>query len=290
MDLMRTSAISLSQEVVRPDLVKRPCSLRVFILEAFASLYYVLPLSMDWFRKRYISQEIEALPLQVTTGKTTAFATLYLHGCGQIKEDEEVEPVLFVHGDYGHPFSLLHLAEAAEKETKGPVFSLYIPNIHDNDLLSSHSALLKEAIGKIEEFVQQRGGIFRGVRGVGHSKGAIMLAERQFVHPDPGITGVFAVGGRLRVPEGDTSCKERLKPFVQRIYRAIQKKTNPLLYQVIPEEDWNGPREAMAVRPQRDCYIVPGLHLSALYTKRVAELMEEFLQSKVFISRLSKTS
>ena len=47
-------------------------------------------------------------------------------------------------------------------------------------------------------------------------------------------------------------------------------------YQVIPENDWTEPK-AMIVRPQENCYSVPGMHLSGLYEKETENLFKEFL-------------
>jgi len=250
----------------------------IFVVEGFATIYHVLPASIQWLYRRTVSQNISYYPLQVTTGKTTAYAYLYLHGQLQVR-DQKVAPVLFTHGDHGHPFSTLHLANLAEKTTTSPVFSLYIPRAHDRSILEENSQLMNLAIDKMEDLVKKGGGTFTGIRGVGHSIGSIFLAERQFVHQDNRIKGLFAVGGRLNVPKGDKSCDKILKPFVRKIFTAIERNPKRTLVQIVPEQDWNSSRQAMMVRPNLNCHIVPGMHLSGLYKDATSKLFVQYLNT-----------
>lgn len=179
--------------------------------------------------------------------------------------------MLFVHGDYGHPFTLLHLAKIAESLGKGPVFSLHLPKGYDVKLYDAHAAAVDKVIDKIEQVVKENGGIFSGIYGVGHSKGAILLVDRQFTDQTK-IAKTFSIAGRLRAFGG-----ESLKDALERIFRNIQLYPDRPLFQVIPEADRNAPYEAMAVRPDEHCYTVPGMHLSGLFAKETSQLFGVFL-------------
>lgn len=262
--------------ILTADLAKICRKIRIIAIEAFANIRYVIPNAVQWYYLKLIKREITSYPLQITVGKVKATATLYLHGKLKVS-NREVIPALITHGDYGHPFTTLHLAKIAQK-TSHPVFSLYISKMHDELRWQINSDLMHAAINKIEELVVKENGIFKGLAGAGHSRGGMLLAERQFVYLDPRIKGVFGVGCKLNSNEADESSSEIERAIFKKIYEAIKAdiKDRPI-YQIIPEEDWSGPRELMAVRPDRHCYSVPGMHLSGLYDKKTVGYFEKFL-------------
>lgn len=246
--------------------------------EAYATLKYVLPASLTWVWRKYITNEIKTISLQVTLEKVSKVAYLNLHGnYSQIKNDKDLLPILLTHGDYGHPYSMLHLADIAQKEGL-PVFSLYIPGVENNKQFGIHNSLLKQAIDKIESIIKDNHGEFSSILGVGHSKGAILLAHRQFVDLDSRIKATCSIAGRLNVPKKNDCSDQALKPIVKSIYEGILKNSELPIMQIIPKDDWNASYESMAVRPHKYCYTVPGKHLSGLYTRETKTHFVGFLE------------
>jgi hypothetical protein len=245
----------------------------IIATEAKAALRYVLPSMITWIWRKYICHEIQTIPLQATIDKVTKVAYLNIHG--NIK-DKNASPVLFSHGDHSHPCTLLHLADIAQKAGQ-PTFSLYIPGVDNNEHVAFHDALLKQAIDQIESLAKDK---FIGILGVGHSKGAILLAQREFVALDPRIKATCSIAGRLNIlNESDTPDKD-LITIVKTIYEGILKHPEKPLMQIIPREDWNAPYEAMAVRPHQYCYLVPGMHLSGLYSPETREHFSQLLNNQ----------
>lgn len=80
----------------------------IIATKAYATLRYVLPASLTWIWRKYITNEIKTIPVQVKLEKISKIAYLNIHGNYQIKKDKECHPVLLSHGDYGHPYSMLH--------------------------------------------------------------------------------------------------------------------------------------------------------------------------------------
>ena len=252
----------------------------IVAMEVFAEIRYVIPASLAWLCRKYWTNDIKTIQLRHTIGTVERVAYLNIHGKLNITPGQSVSPVLFCHGDYGHPFTLLHLIDLS-LERQLPTFSFYEPLAH-KDEYDFERALFDAAIEKIKELVQQDGGTFVGVYGVGHSKGAIMLAEKQFVrdpvHNITDITATCAIGGRLGAIEGDTSTTyQPLIDLARSIYAAIQ--ANPLLplTQIVGRYDWNAPQAAMMVRPGHTCYSVGGSHLSCLYTPETIQHVAAFL-------------
>ena len=241
------------------------CVPRGFSAELYAIFFNVIPGAISWCIQKYITGNIREHALEG--------ATLNQHGSLADVGGRFARPVLLLHGDYGHPYSMLNLAEQAS--AKRPTFSLHIPGIEDPT--KDHATTLNLAIAKIEQLVSDQGGVFHGVLGVGHSKGAIYLADSEFVRCNPNITGLFAVGGRFRIPAGDESCDARVRPLVQSIFAGIQRHFEKPLTQIIPRDDWCVPYAGMAVRPDRECYEVEGSHLSSLYAPATIARFARFL-------------
>ncbi|MBA3971934.1 MAG: hypothetical protein H0X46_07280 [Bacteroidetes bacterium] len=163
----------------------------------------------------------------------------------------------------------------AERTTKRRVFALHLPQGHRNEHFLANSLLLHRSINKIQKLVTCNNEVFTGVIGIGHSKGAILLAERQFAkHPSAiRIIKTISLAGRLKVSTDDKSCPELLKEKIESIHRKILKKNDRPIVQLIPERDWNAPYDSMAPRPHQDCYKIPGMHLSSLFSDKLAELL-----------------
>lgn len=240
----------------------------IIVIEAYATLRHVIPSALFWLYKRKISQQITHLK---TVAKVKIEAHLYLYG----KISTHGRPLLFLHGDHCHSYTMHHLMREAHRQQHGPIFTLHIPSAHRDDLFETHVELVQLAIDHIEEFVILHGGSFDGVVGIGHSKGAILLAHTQFAGATK-IHQTISIAGRLNVSHEDTQ-SEPLKNKIQTLYKQICDKPERSLVQIIPKQDWNVPYASMAVRPEMHCYTVPGMHLSGLYSKSTANLFKEIL-------------
>lgn len=236
--------------------------INIFCTEAFCTLTCVLPNSLKWCYKACFANQVTSYALKSTIDKASSTAYLYLHG--RIDASNQAPALVLVHGDHGHPFTMLHLAEIAQKNGVGRVFSLYMP--YDRGHSPVSQALFSQGIDKIERLIEESGGTFNGLIAAGHSKGAIQSAYRAFVENDERIKTVISIAGRLRLVPG-VPCHEELKPTVEAVYRGIQDKPKIPLYQIVAENDWNAPLEATAVRPDAvHCTVVPGaMHLNVLY-------------------------
>lgn len=260
-----------------PFVPKKNSLAKIIANEAYSALKDCLPLSLQWLWRKYVTHEISTIPLKVTAGNVTRVAYLHIHGkFPQTKNAEAALPVLVGHGDFGHPFSTLHLADIAQKKGH-PTFSLYIPNVHNDQYTDLHVSLYKQAIDKIEGMIKDQG-VFNGILGTGHSKGAILLAATQFVELDPRIKVTCAIGGRLNVFE-DSECPNLdLKRTIKNIYQGVIDNPDRPLFQIIPKEDWCSPQAAMAVRPNEYCYSIPGMHGNGIHTKEAKHLFGVFLE------------
>lgn len=247
----------------------------IIAVEAYATLRHVLPASLTWVWRKYMTHEIKTIPVQFTSKKVSNIAYLYIHGNCQIKKNQKYCPILLSHGDYAHPYSMLHLADIAQKRGQ-PVFSLYIPKVENNQF-EIHNFLLQQAIDKIERIIKNGDGRFFGILGIGHSKGAILLAQRQFVDLDSRIKATCSIAGRLNAPNEKDCHDQTVRTIVRNIYKGIMENPDQSLMQIIPKDDWNASYESMAVRPHKYCYIVPGKHLSGLYTCETQMYFTHFL-------------
>lgn len=250
--------------------------INILVIETYANFRHIFPCAIAWIWRKYICHEIKTI--EITAHKTHKVAYLNIHGkLSSINSGKVVCPVLLIHGDYGHPFSMLHLADIAKKE--GMVtFSIYISGVQNNQQFELHNELLKQAIDKIEHLIQENNGIFSGILGAGHSKGAILLAQRHFVNLDQRVKSICAIGGRLNVPEKKDCSDSLLTNIVKNIYRGIVNNPEKPLVQIIPKDDWNASYDSMAVRPDDHCYHVPGMHLSGLYKNEIREYFTHFLR------------
>jgi hypothetical protein len=246
--------------------------------ESFAYIYHIFPATFVWVWRKYICNAIKTIQIQVTTANITKTAYLNIHGdFKQIDRDKEICPVLLSHGDFGHPWTMLHLVDIAKKEGQ-PTFSLYIPGVDDNDHFDMFDNLLEQALEKIEEIVREKCGGFSGILVAGHSKGSILLAQRHFVVGDSRIKATCAIGGRLHIPHENACNDNLLKIIVRHIHKGILKNSTFPLMQIVPRDDWNASYESMAVRPHDHCHTVPGMHLSGLYSLETRTHFTQFLR------------
>lgn len=260
------------------SLVNRSAKLVYIVaVEAYATARYVVPASITWVWRKYVLNEIQTITLQVTAGNTTKVAYLNIHSpLSLIRRDQNVVPILLGHGDYGHPYTMLHLADIAKKEGSF-VFSLYIPDIQDTPQFDLHNELTKKAIDKIQVLTELRGN-FRGLLGAAHSKASLLFAQRQFVDLDPRINATLAVGGRLRISDENSLDDEPLKRVVRRVYQGILENPKKPVVQIVPEEDWCSPQESMKVRIYDHCHSVPGMHLSGLFKDEARSYFSRFVR------------
>jgi hypothetical protein len=251
--------------------------IKIIFCEGWATLRYAIPYSLKWGWRRHIARTIKTESFSGCSSdkKVTRVAFFNIHG----KVDKEASSILFCHGDYGHPFTGLHLLDIAKSEKKN-VFSLYIPNVSKNKDFEVHDDLLRQSIEKINKLAPG------AILGVGHSKGAILLAHRQFVQLDPYLTGVCAIAGRLRIPkvEAGKAVDPRdkvdacLEGILSPIDEGIVEHQERLLTQIVPRDDWNASQEGMMVRKGSTCRSVPGMHFSGLYAKETKEFCKTFIE------------
>lgn len=249
----------------------------IIVTEAFAVFWHVLPCAISWWIREKFGKKIRACSLPFIIGQTRSTAKLFLYAPLDLKNDKTCVPVLFLHGDYGHPYTLHHLGKIALKNHPGPVFTLYMPNMSKQSHFAEQASFINNVIGHIRKMVENEGGTFEGILAVGHSKGAMLLVERQFSAENPSeILRTFAVGGALRNEE---NCFQGpLRATFDQLHQQIEKHSDRTFFQVIPKKDWSAPYKAMAVRPHEHCYSVPGMHLSGLYSKETKFLFKQFLE------------
>ncbi len=247
--------------------------LTVFFTEAWANFTHVLPDTLSFLYRERISKTIESISLSETVEKTIRVATLFIHKPPKEKVEQEGSPVLFLHGDHGHPFTTLNLADRVQQINR-PVYSLHIP--YDDNHPEYHQIVLTKAIDKIKELSSDT---FKKITLVGHSKGAIISGYQAYVNKDPRIDKVISLAGRLGEPS-DKSCSDNLKPIIAAVEKGIQENVNPPLYVIAGDRDWNAPHKAMFVRQDPSTYHVEkgAMHLNILYKEGTGNKLIEFLQ------------
>ena len=270
---MKTIA-SITSNISTPNSIFSPSFQRTWDILADtvpATFLNVLPNAIRWLYRTKISRQITSFPLKTTIDKTSKVATLYLHGL----QKKSTQPLLLLHGDHGHPYTMLHLADAAAKNYSGTIFSLYMPSEKGYSDISR--SLLEQAIEKIELMVKSKEGSFSKIVTLGHSKGAIQAAHQAFVEKDERIKSVISIAGRLKNTQSlDKACHEILQPTVNEIAQAIITNPDLPLYQIVAENDWCVPLDASRVNLKNSC-VVPGAgHLNVLYRH---ETIEAFIRA-----------
>src|SRR5437016_2743266 len=91
-----------------------------------ADIVYAFPYAIKWLYRSSIKKQIKLFPLEKTINRKKYKAHLFLHGSLDSHISDETSVILLLHGVYGHPFSLLHLADIAQGSGLGPVFSIYL--------------------------------------------------------------------------------------------------------------------------------------------------------------------
>jgi hypothetical protein len=247
-----------------------------------SNLVLILPNSIKWLYRFYVKQQITPFLIKENPLADSQHALLFLHGNFQSVDFQGSAPLLLLHGMYGHPLALLHLADIAQKVSLGPIFSLYLR--YDELKPEVHRSLIKLAIDKIEMLVEAQGIKFKGLVTAGHSMGAIESAYRAFVSKDSRIQTVISIAGRLRVVQSkENPCRESLMPTVESVYKGIQEQPEVPLYQIAAGADWNAPLEATIVRQDDACYhiVENAMHFNVLYHKETCHKFNEFLKSSL---------
>lgn len=245
----------------------------ILAIESYATVRHILPLAIVWVWSKYVCDKIKTI--EIPSNKTSKTAYLNIHG--KLNNIGTAPAVLLCHGDYGHPYTLLHLAEIAKKEEMA-VFSLYIPRVDEDHQFEIYNEFFKKALGVIENLTREENGDFSGILGAGHSKGAILLAQQQFVNLDPRIKSTCSIAGGLNISESKKRAYRLLGKVVKEVHKGIVNNPKKPLVQIVPKDDWKAPRECMAVRPNEHCYDVPGMHLSGLYADETREYFARFLR------------
>lgn len=250
--------------------------MHVVAVETFAVIKYVIPYAFSWWIEEKFSKKLISLPLPQTIEKARFNAKLFLYAPFNWQKNQSYTPILLLHGDHSHPYTLHHLAQVASKTHSGPIFSLYIPNLHHDSDFNEQTAFIDTVISTIENVIRDNGGIFKGILAAGHSKGAMLLVARQFYSDEPSkILRTFAVAGPLKNEENCFT--DPLKSIFENITQKIKQYTERKFYQIIPKNDWTCSYKAMAVRPDENCYFVPGMHVSGLYSRKTRKLFKKFL-------------
>jgi hypothetical protein len=245
----------------------------ILAAESYAVFRYVIPFAMVWVWDKYVRDGIQTV--EIPSSKTQKVAFLNIHG--KLTNAGKMPVVLLCHGDYGHPYTLLHLAEIAKKEGM-VVFSMYIPRVNDDQEFEIDNEYIKNALDVIENLIREKNGNFYGILGTGHSKGAILLAQQQFVNLDPRIKSTCSIAGGLNISKHKKYFHKHLVSVVKGVHRGIINNPKKSLVQIVPKEDWKIAHEAMAVRPYDHCYKVPGMHLSGLYKNETRKYFTQFLR------------
>jgi len=236
------------------------------------TIAFVIPAYFKWFYHVKIKKDILAFPLSDNAGNK---GSLFLHGAeGFNKKDLTV--TLLLHGLYGHPCTMLHLAELAQKVDSGPVFSLYLS--YDQNKPETHRSLIDKAIVLIETMVKEK---LKGLIMAGHSMGAIEAAYRAFVEVDPKIISVISIAGRLKVLPSDArdDCTENFDLSVNQIYAGIQSRPDILLFQLAGDKDWIASLDTTIVRKDKKYshVIKKAMHLNVLFYPEACEKFLEYL-------------
>jgi predicted alpha/beta hydrolase family esterase len=228
---------------------------------------------LKWVYTLKIKKQLFPIPLVESSGTR---GTLYQHG-GQEASNNSLPAVLILHGLYGHPFVMLHLAEIA-KNIAGPVFSLYLSYDKENHL--PHRALIKQALDQIEKRIKE----FKGIVLVGHSIGATEAAYLAFVENDKRIVSTISIAGRLKLDASCPSqCNEAFKPVINQIYQGILSQPQQQLYQIAGRRDWSVSLESAIARRDESCYHIvhEAGHFDLLFHKDLKDKFSEYLEKSL---------
>jgi pimeloyl-ACP methyl ester carboxylesterase len=248
---------------------------------AVTNVLYSFPYALKWFYLRHIRRQISSSFLGKASDGTDCYLYSHLAKDFEPQDNLGTSAILFLHGKYASPLSLLHLAEIAQ-ETSLPVFSLHVS--YDGKHPKIHRNLLTLAIEEIERQIQAKGGHLKGLVLVGHSLGATEGAYRAFVDKDERIKAVISIAGRLRVVAAEgQNCPDFLISTVESVYQGIQNTPEIPLYQIIAREDWNAPTEATLVRLDEGSFhiVEKALHFNVIYYQETRNKFREYLKKAI---------
>lgn len=221
------------------------------------TLTFVLPNFISWTYRTMYSGSIKYQELKTAT-KTASF---FSHNVEKL--NATTSAVLLLHGEHGHPYSMLHLADIADAEGRA-VFSVHLPY---DDTSPEHQVLLRQSIDAIEALFTQKGGRLSHLLLAGHSRGSIEAAHEAFVENNPKIHGVVAIAGRFKVIDPSLRpCRETLKPTVNAVWDKVRPNL-PLrvpFKQIAATQEWCIDPEASLVREDQPHLSVNSSHLSVL--------------------------
>lgn len=227
-------------------------------------ILHVLPNFLKWYLF-FIRRKITKCTYQKNI-------LLYLHGKA---ETQKATAVLFLHGLYGHPSTLLPLAAIAQKAEIGPVFSLHL--YYKPEMPQYHRDCLNQSINEIENIIQKNGNKLEGIIAIGHSMGGTEAAYKAFVEKDTRIRAVISIAGRLRETRG---CNAPSPSLADQVFRGVMGSPFLPLFQITGKRDWCAPSEATIIRTDEYCHhiIDHAMHLNILYHKETHTKFYEYLK------------
>lgn len=238
-----------------------------------SDIRYIIPSFLRWFYHTKIRKDITVIPLKDDFGKK---AFLYQHGKIGNEKGKDIA-TLILHGLYGHPAVMLHLAEMAQEVDIGPVFSLLID--YDKDKPETHRHLIRKAINTIQSLTRDQ---LKGIILTGHSMGGVEAAYSAFVEKNKHVLAVISIAGRLKVVEEEcVGCSEALKASLHKIEEGIHSLPDFPLFQIVGEKDWSASLKSTLIRHDENCsYIIMNAkHLNLLFFKEMKVKFPEFLKA-----------
>ncbi len=248
-----------------------------------ATITGILPNTVRWTYRR-LTGYFTVYPLtSKKINNVSQTAHLYLHGTPTPGTDAKAKVVVFFHGDRGHPYSTLHLADMAATTSATHIYSVHMPT--EECYSDSLKALMAGALDQIEANVRSEGLELDRLVGVGHSVGCVQVLHRACVVGDNRITSVIAIAGRLKVVEDPIRpCREGLKDTVKQVYDRIVNGSNVNIYEISAGEgDWNAGTEASVVRRKEGCWAVisNAMHLNILFKAETYHVFDRFLNASL---------
>jgi hypothetical protein len=256
----RLSSFYESLKIVLTDLLPTNCT-------------HMLPNALAWGYRTFWTGSIQSETLADSSGKVASF---YTHVRPPVPRNEPTQAILLLHGDHAHPFSLLHLADLAQREGYA-IFSVWLP--YDDANPGPHQTLIQKSIEKIEQIVARGRSNEMILSLVGHSRGAIEAAN-QIDHSR--VSRVISFAGRFRVLDNTPRpCRESLKPTVDAVWEKV-KPSRPLripFCQIAASEDWCIDNAASIVRQdQPNCTVNAG-HLGVLASPAALAQFTQWIKS-----------
>ncbi len=245
---------------------------RIVCVEGYSVFRHTLPDYIRWHFHTLILRDYVAYRLEVGEGLERRVAILYQ--IGKIPSEGTGKATLVCHGDHGHPGYVMPLIDIAKRMCRldlprlsGPVFALWMP--HETDYTPAQKKLFSLATAQMKTIVRQNGASWKGILGIGHSKGAIHLAYEAFTPwfwSD--IKAVIGVAGRYRIRPNitDRQCTPLAMHTVQQIYGAI---TSPFFRgrfcQIAASDDWCTRGDCSIVTKKNWKVINGAMHANIVY-------------------------